>query len=619
MVFFTGKNAIIRLFYYALAYTVYSPKCSETFDQEYDYIVVGAGSAGSVVASRLTEDPCVKVLLLEAGGKADPLSEIPAAAFLLQLTDDDWQFKTTPQKRAAGGFQNRQLPVPRGKGIGGTSLINFFMYVRGNRRDYEQWAKNGAKGWAWKDVFPYFLKSEDNTDPEIANNGYHGKGGLLTVSNIQYNSTLMQTFIAAGKELGFEHRDINGEQQTGFSKLQGTIRKGKRCSTAKAFLVPAEDRPNLHIVSNAYARKVLISDQKVATGVEFEINGHVYTVKAKKEVIVSAGTFQSPQLLMLSGIGPKEHLRKFGIPVVANLPVGDNLQDHVGTASLNFEAKDAQSLLLGQVTNPFNLREFIRNGTGPLTSFSGIEGMAYINSKYQNPKLDWPDLEIHLASGSPASDYGQILSDTVGMTSQVYRRVYAPYTGKNTFTFFPCYLRPKSKGTVRLHSANPKDFPLIDPNLFQVEEDLDRLVEVMKACVYLVENTTAFQKIGAKMFQTKHPGCEQYKIYSDKYLRCLGRNYVFNLYHPVGTCKMGNPNDPTTVLDPELKVKGIKNLRVVDGSVMPTIISGNTNAPIIMIAEKASDLIKKDNPDRKNCNPEEQYKKEYSWFDWFKK
>ncbi|GIY76537.1 glucose dehydrogenase [Caerostris darwini] len=570
---------------------------------------IGAGSAGSVLASRLSEDECVKVLLLEAGGKIDPITEVPVLALLTENTDMDWQYKTVPQTRAAGGYENRQMPCARGKGIGGSSILNLLLYVRGNKSDYDLWEKLGASGWSWKNVLPYFLKSEDNTDPEITSNGteYHATGGYLTVSTPPYISAIMKTFQSASSERGYEYRDINGQSQTGSSKFQATMREGRRCSTAKAFLIPAEERKNLHIVNQAFVRRILFNDNKEAIGVEFQIENNIHKVYSRKEVIVSGGTINSPQILMLSGIGPKNHLNNFGIPLIADLPVGDNLQDHAGTISLHFEAKNVTSLSTSDLINPHNISDFKRNGKGPLTSLCGIEGVAYINSKRNDPKLDWPDLQIHFFSGTLAIEQAKFLKSAFGITDQVYRQVYAPYKGRNTFFFTPCVLRPKSRGTIRLKSTNPFEHPLLDPNMFEVEEDLDLLTEAMKKCVDLVQNTEAFKKIGAKMFETKFPGCESHELYSDAYLRCVARNYVFNFYHPVGTCKMGDPNDNTTVVDPRLRqvVKGVKNLRVVDGSIMPTLVSGNTNAPVIMIAEKASDMIKEDNPDRKFCTRED--------------
>ncbi|GBN09727.1 Glucose dehydrogenase [FAD, quinone] [Araneus ventricosus] len=594
-------RTLLRLYYILLPYVAYQPEVADNFDKEYDYIVVGGGSAGSVVASRLSEDSCVKVLLLEAGGHVDSVSEIPLAAFLDQLTDNDWQYSSTPQKRAGGGYPNRQFPVPRGKGLGGSSLLNCMLYVRGNKRDYDQWADNGARGWSWRDVHKYFLKAENNTDPEIASNGYHSTGGFLTVSTPPETNALKEAFAAAAQEVGYEYRDINGEKQAGFAKVQGTIRDGRRCSTAKAYLIPAEDRDNLHIVNEAYVQKVLINNDKEAYGVRFEKDGDIYDIRARKEVIMSGGAINSPQILMLSGIGPKEHLENFGIEVIVDLPVGDNLQDHVGNVVLNFEAEHAEAIFLTLALSPSSLLEYILHATGPISSLSTIEGMAFLNTKYNDARLDWPDVEIHLISGSAATDYTQIFRQSVGMPDEVYNTVYKPYIGKNTFTFFPVLLRPKSRGTVRLNSNDSYEYPLIDFNLFQYEEDLDKVVDIMKQCVNIVTNTTAFEKIGAQMFTIKVPGCEKFDIYSDNYLRCLARNYPINIYHPSGTCKMGDEDDETTVVDPELKVKGIKNLRVVDASIMPTISSGNTNAPTIMIAEKASDMIKNDNPDRKKC------------------
>ncbi|GBN17743.1 L-sorbose 1-dehydrogenase [Araneus ventricosus] len=468
-------RTLLRLYYVLLPYVAYQPEVSDYFDKEYDYIVVGAGSAGSVLASRLSEDSCVKVLLLEAGGHVNPVSEIPAAAFLTQLTDNDWQFSSTPQKRAGGGYPNRQFPVPRGKGLGGSSLLNCMLYVRGNKRDYDQWADNGATGWSWRDIYSYFLKAENNTDPEFANNGYHSSGGFLTVSTPPETNALKEAFAAAAQEVGYEYRDINGEKQTGFAKIQGTIRDGRRCSTAKAYLIPAEDRDNLHIVNKAYVQKVLINNDKEAYGVRFEKDGDIYDIRARKEVIVSGGSINSPQILMLSGIGPKEHLEDFGIEVIADLPVGDNLQDHVGNVVLNFEAKHADPIFLKEAALPSSLLEYKLHATGPTTSLSGIEGMAFLNTKYNDARLDWPDVEIHLISGSPATDYTQTFRQSVGMPDEVYNKVYKPYLGKSTFTFFPVLLRPKSRGTVRLKSDDPYEYPLIDFNLFQYEEDLDKV------------------------------------------------------------------------------------------------------------------------------------------------
>ncbi|XP_055933463.1 L-sorbose 1-dehydrogenase-like [Argiope bruennichi] len=595
-------RALLHLYFITFPYVPYQPEVSNYFDEEYDYIIVGGGSAGSVLASRLSEDPCVKILLLEAGGDVDSLTEIPVAAFLTQLTDNDWKYLSAPQINAGGGYPTRRFPVPRGKGLGGSSLLNCMLYVRGCKADYDNWAQNGATGWSWDDVYPYFLKAENNTDPEIANNGYHSTSGYLTVSTPPENNAFKDAIAASAQEVGYEYRDINGERHTGFAKVQGTIRDGRRCSTAKAYLVPAENRDNLHIVNEAFVLKVLINKNKEAYGVRFKKDGDVYDIRARKEVIMSAGSINSPQILMLSGIGPRAHLENLGIKVIADLPVGNNLHDHVGNIMLNFEAEHAKPTFLRRAMSPSNLFAYRFKETGADISLSGVEGMAFLNTKYnEESNLDWPDVQIHFVSGSPATDFTQSFKESVGMPEEVYEKVYVPYLGKNTFTFFPVLLRPKSRGTLRLNSTNPDEYPLIDFNLFDDESDLDKVVDVMKQCINLVTNTNAFKKIGAKMFTIKAPACEEHEIYSDEYLRCVARNYPFNIYHPSGTCKMGAAGDDTTVVDPQLKVKGIKNLRVIDASVLPNIPTGNTNAPVIMIAEKASDMIKNDNPDRTRC------------------
>ncbi|KAG8194260.1 hypothetical protein JTE90_024588 [Oedothorax gibbosus] len=567
------------------------PPTTLVFDSEYDYIIVGAGSAGSVLANRLSEDPSVRVLLLEAGGTPKLKSELPILAAQLQMTRNDWRYYTVPQKRSCFGLVGRKMPWPRGKVLGGSSVLNYMLYIRGNKRDYDKWARNGAPGWSWKEVFPYFLKSEDNRDPDIALNGYHATGGYLTISRAPFTTALGYAFEKAALYMGYTNNDLNGIQQTGAAIPQGTIRRGSRCSTAKAFLSSAGNRPNLDIVINAFVTKILIDVKRRARGVLFDRLGKSFKVIARREVIVSAGTINSAQLLMLSGIGPKKHLRKFGIPAIADLPVGENLQDHVGSAGIHFEMEAPVSLLPNRILSPQNFINFIARGKGPLSILGGCEGLAFVKTPFANASDDWPDIEIHFISSSPSSDEGRSIRKVMGLTDRAFETVYVPYIGKDSYTMYPVLLRPKSRGKILLQSSNPYVKPIIDPRYFSSAKDMKVLVEGMKISLKMGLQLP-FLKMGARLFTTKFPGCEPYPIYSDLYLECVARTYTITIYHPVGTCKMGNPWDPTTVVDPHLRVKGIKGLRVVDASIMPTIVSGNTNAPVIMIAEKASDLIK---------------------------
>ncbi|GBN92093.1 Glucose dehydrogenase [FAD, quinone] [Araneus ventricosus] len=552
---------------------------------------VGSGSAGAVVANRLSENPDIRVLLLEAGGAPKLKSEVPILAAQLQMTRNDWRYLTVPQKHSCFGLINRQMPWPRGRVLGGSSILNYMLYVRGNRRDYDQWARNGAEGWTWKEVYPYFLKSEDNQDPHTAFNGYHGTGGYLTVNTPPFVTPLGHAFEQSALFLGYSVNDINGVRQTGATIPQGTIRRGSRCSTAKAFLSSAGKRPNLDIVINAFVTKILIDSDRRARGVLYDKDGHSFEALARREVIVSAGSVNSPQLLMLSGIGPKKQLKKFGIPVIADLPVGENLQDHVGSAGIHFVIDDPVSLLPNRILSVKNFLKFITMGKGPLTVLGGCEGLAFVNTPFANHTDDWPDIEIHFISSSPSSDEGVSIRRVMGLTDEDFKAVYVPYIGKDSFTMYPVLLRPKSRGRIYLQSADPYVKPKIDPRYFSNPLDIKKLVQGMKICLKLGLQPP-FLKMGSSLFETKFPGCEIYPLYSDLYLECVARTYTITIYHPVGTCKMGSPWDPTAVVDSHLRVIGIKGLRVVDASIMPTIVSGNTNAPVIMIAEKASDLIK---------------------------
>ncbi|XP_076333084.1 glucose dehydrogenase [FAD, quinone]-like [Tachypleus tridentatus] len=565
---------------------------SEKFDLEYDYIVVGAGSAGAVVASRLSEDPRVTVLLLEAGGKENIVTDIPIAAAMIQKTPLDWAYQTEPQDAACFGHINRRSRWPRGKVLGGSSVLNYMLYIRGNPRDYDSWERDyGAYGWNWREVFPYFLKSEDNRDPSIANNGYHGKGGYLTVSTPPYATPLAHAFVAGGSSLGYPNIDLNGPIQTGFAIPQGTIRRGSRCSTSKAFLKPTKGRSNIDIVIFAFATKILFDENLIARAIQFDRLGLSHTVYARKEIILSAGTINTPQLLMLSGIGPKDNLLNLGIPVLADLPVGLNLQDHIYPGVLAYLVDYPVSAVQSRIFTAENIFRYFAFSDGPLTLLGGVEGLGFIKTKYANSSDDFPDVEVHFLSGSYGADAGHVFRGSQGINDELWQKVYLEFLEKDSFSLFPVLLRPRSRGFIKLRSSNPYDPPIIDPRYLTDERDVFTMVDSLKICLALGD-TPGFRKYGARINPNVFPGCEGYVQWSDEYLACLARTITSTIYHPVGTCKMGNPHDPTTVVDPQLRVKHVKGLRVVDGSVMPTIVSGNTNAPIIMIAEKASDMIR---------------------------
>jgi choline dehydrogenase-like flavoprotein len=530
----------------------------------FDILIVGAGSAGCVLAARLSEDPALRVGLIEAGPPdKSVLIHCPAGlALLAQTGAANWGFETVPQP----GLNGRRGYQPRGKVLGGSSSVNAMIYARGHRADYDAWAAEGNPGWSFDEVLPWFKHAEHN---ERGTDAFHGTGGPLNVADLRSDATWRERFTQAGVQAGYPRNpDFNGAEQDGFGPYQVTHRNGERFSAAKAYLTPHLSRPNLQVLTGAQVLRVRFEGGR-AVGVDVRMGGAERTLKARREVILSAGALQSPQLLMLSGVGPGAHLQALGLPVLHDLPgVGQHLHDHIDVVQV-VDAPGHHDLfglsLAGAVRAMRGIFEWRRQRTGMLTTNFG-EGGAFLRSTPEEPV---PDLQLHFVVGKLV-DHGR---------KTVFGHGYSCHV---------CLLRPKSRGNVTLASPDPLAAPLIDPAFLSDPDDTARLVRGFKLMRHILAQPALAQYGGREVAASS-------AAQTDAEIEAYVRQHADTIYHPVGTCRMGPAHQAAeggSVVAADLRVHGLQGLRVVDASVMPQIVGGNTNAPTIMIAEKASEVIR---------------------------
>ncbi|XP_040570452.1 glucose dehydrogenase [FAD, quinone] isoform X2 [Lepeophtheirus salmonis] len=555
----------------------YSFVSSDLTLYKYDYIIVGGGSAGSVLASRLTENPQINILLIEAGGHPHFLTGIPAFTPYLQLSPYDWSFETEKQDEACKGMIGNRCKWPRGKMLGGTAGMNYMLYVRGNKRDFDEWEEMGFEGWGYEKVLPYFKKSELQLGRYAHDTKHHGTEGNVPVSDSIYITPMAKVYKELAQLAGLPIRDYNAENQTGFDIPQLTMRNGWRGDPYRSYIEPIMNkRPNLKILTYSHVTKLLFDDnKKIVTGVELLRFGKTYNVSASKEIILSAGAIGSPTILMHSGVGHAQHLKDLNIPLVKDLPVGDNLQDHITTMLGPLLVNQSASFDVIETMSFSTMWDYFVHGKGPLSTTVAVDFNGFLVDE---------NVQLHFIGVPLYADYGLHSRKTFNIDSTLWDDYFSKLYGLSSISVLPALLRPKSRGTIRLSSSDPLVSPIINPNYLSHPQDIQDLIKIIDWVLNVLFDQKKASHHGLKLPQngSKIPQCAK----ENNYWECFVRHFSLTMYHPAGTCPMGS------VLDSQLRVHGLPNLRVIDASSMPLIVRGNPNAAIIMMAEKISDHIK---------------------------